>query len=424
MNREYFKIGDSDEESVQLEAHKQIKPVLRDERERKRVSQFRGSNGGPIYYSEEAVKSSGEIIRTEDQDGDSKQQTKMEHGNEHPEELKKMAEMNTDEEGGNTTRKAGKQRASEQQRGIRFWRTGIEPGTPDEEISEFLGQEKSQAIGRRSIETQTNRNESRYERGRKLREERRKQEKTRKTELTVDTNEANSRKGAEKDDIGQTSAHELGRNQIKGAIRMHDFDENTTEEETECIKCLRDKARKDLIKMLDEENENSIINEMEVEEVEEINREATLNYIELMKKLGIQRVFYKPEIDIINRICLEYTAQSALLNSNKKWRTRLSNHSSEIYAQIMMKINVIGSPVHEGDPGPEKPIILTEIILGRFRVRSDGTTEIGIEVPLLAHNGSMNEQRFKHMMIEFFKQRDYYYRNKIDISRHKLEEIA
>jgi len=410
MNKEYFSIGEDDTDNNSEESIKRTPIEYKDERRRGQISQFRTIEGGPISYRKKEKSKEKELETNTARDGRNQNQAKRMT---RPKDGKGKSKVSDNETETNSNRRG-------------FWSRTKPKGTTETELAQFLGQEDEDETSETEIMKQRERDTKRHERARETRERRAAEAKsTLRARLSLRIDERNKNNEEESEPEAATSAHEMNAKQILKRIKSYTSSEGETENEPEnCKKCMRRKARKELIEEMNHWNEDEIKRQDEEEEIEEVNREIKMGYLNLVKRLGIKRTFWDPEMDLINRFCLEYTAQSVLVNEKSMWKSKMSESHEEVYKRLIIRTESLGSPITAGDPGPEAPILLTEVVLGRFRIRSDGTTEAGERLPTLSHNGTMNSKRFKTMVENFYMIRDHQYKNRVDISRHRLDETV
>lgn len=176
------------------------------------------------------------------------------------------------------------------------------------------------------------------------------------------------------------------------------------------------KRREEILKGLNQ-NEHAIIDDIPIEEGRDIAKE----YHKLVRYLNLDRVFFDPEFEIINRFCLEYTAQCAKTESHALFRFGAPSHYQRVFESLEDRANSIGTPTEREHPGPHVPVLLTRLILGEFRIKSEGKSNIGINVPLFSHHQRLNAQKFGRIVERVFERKQHF-ESRIDISGHGLSD--
>jgi len=146
-------------------------------------------------------------------------------------------------------------------------------------------------------------------------------------------------------------------------------------------------------------------------------------YQALIEKIGIERVFYNPELEIVNRVCLEYTALCASTEPRWSLTSKYHSHFSRVYEAMELRMESASTPIIRSPPSITIPIILTMLLLDRFRIRSNDNVDLETQVPLLSHNHKMGKTKFEAIITQCFNRKAYFERN-LDISRHGLKHLA
>lgn len=152
-------------------------------------------------------------------------------------------------------------------------------------------------------------------------------------------------------------------------------------------------------------------------------REMIGEYLMLINILRIERIFFNPELDILNRFCLEYTGLCVQTETRGMFAFKIENHYSRVYTYMERRINSTSTPIHEGSVGVEVPTLITRLFLGDFRITSDGTSKLDITIPILSHSHKLSLERFKAIVENIFHKKRKYYKT-IDISRHEMVHLA
>jgi len=168
-----------------------------------------------------------------------------------------------------------------------------------------------------------------------------------------------------------------------------------------------------------DQNEAAAIDQIPIEE----GRETTRQYLKLIEYLGLSRIYFDPELEIINRFCLEYTALCVKTDDNSFFRLGSQLHFKRVFEALETRTNSIGTPTDRFHPGPDVPVLLTRLVLGEFRVKSNGKNNANISVPLFSHQQRLDAKRFERIVTQVFDRKRYFEKS-IDISRHGLEHLA
>jgi len=167
--------------------------------------------------------------------------------------------------------------------------------------------------------------------------------------------------------------------------------------------------------------EPDIIEEHSDEETTKQVREACRKELSSMM---IKRVFINPELDLLNRFCLEYisitvrTEQHGILTIFK-----VTEHYKRVFDFMETRIESVSTPIISQTCGPEVPILLTRLFLNQFRIRSRTVEEQFGSIPFLYHNNKMTLNRFTEIVKRAFNRKNYYER-RLDIARHGLNHIV
>lgn len=145
-------------------------------------------------------------------------------------------------------------------------------------------------------------------------------------------------------------------------------------------------------------------------------------YLHLAEKIKIRSIYFDPELDILNRFCLEFSAIAVKTLPTGVFSLKPGNAVKRVFTFMDKRVNSISTPTDDQPLSPDIPVLLTHLFLNEFRIRSDGTNAIGINVPLFSHSNRLSLDRFDAITRSIFDRRDYFYRN-VDISRHNLADL-
>lgn len=151
--------------------------------------------------------------------------------------------------------------------------------------------------------------------------------------------------------------------------------------------------------------------------------ESNQAYLALLEQIGIERVFINPELDVVNRVCLEYTALCAKTEERWSLIKKHVSHFSRVYDAMTLRMESTSTPIIDTAPSVSTPVILTMLLLDRFRIRSNESVDLESQVPLLSHNHKMGMIKFRTIIRQCFDRRAFFFRN-VDISRHGLDDLA
>lgn len=153
-----------------------------------------------------------------------------------------------------------------------------------------------------------------------------------------------------------------------------------------------------------------------------IEAESIQSFIKLAERLRIRSVFFDPELDILNRYCLEFSALAVKTKKTNIFGIDKEDVYTRVYNYMDNRVNSTGTPMDEEPIGPDVPSLLSLLFLNYFRVKSDNSSEIGIRVPILSHTNRLSKERFISITRAIYDRRMFFLRN-IDIARHSLNEL-
>lgn len=151
--------------------------------------------------------------------------------------------------------------------------------------------------------------------------------------------------------------------------------------------------------------------------------ETARSYYTLVCNLNIHRVFFDPELEIVNRFCLEYTAICVKTESHGSFFSRKPVHYERVFKFMNELIDCISTPLDRDPHGPHVPVLLTKLFHNDFRIDSNGENRIGINVPLFSHSHRLSQDRFKSITDNTFGRKTFFLK-RIDVSRHGLQHLA
>lgn len=164
--------------------------------------------------------------------------------------------------------------------------------------------------------------------------------------------------------------------------------------------------------------------EQEIQEDSTIEEmELAASHLELVRILGIRRTFFNPELEVINRFCLEYTSICVQTEPKGMITFNYKDHFTRVFEHMDHRVNSTSTPTERTAPGPEIPVLLTRLFLGEFRVTTSGTNRIELPIPALSHNNRLTNDRFKAITKNAFSRKKQYFRF-TDISRHDISHLA
>lgn len=135
------------------------------------------------------------------------------------------------------------------------------------------------------------------------------------------------------------------------------------------------------------------------------------NFLKLSETLNLRPAYFDPELDILNRFCLEFESIVVKTDSTSFFTLRATHPIDRVYDYMDKRVNSISTPTVEQPVGPDVPVLLTQLFLNQFRVKSDQTNNINIDVPILSHSNRLSRDRFAAITRAVFDRRDFFYRN-------------
>jgi hypothetical protein len=151
-------------------------------------------------------------------------------------------------------------------------------------------------------------------------------------------------------------------------------------------------------------------------------RDVILNYYNLIMLLGMKRSFFNPELDILNRFCLEYTSIAIKTDNPGIFFRQLPSYE-RVFIHMTKRTESVSTPVSSGPVGPEVPVLLTRVFLNEFRIHNSGVSDIGMFTPIFAHQHRISKDRFKAICENVFSKKDRYFKATVDVSRHTLAHL-
>jgi hypothetical protein len=156
---------------------------------------------------------------------------------------------------------------------------------------------------------------------------------------------------------------------------------------------------------------------------EDAMRNAYQSCHKALLDLKLPRTFWNPEQELINRYCLEYTAMCVKTMPTGLNLFGTKSHFERVFNSIKERTEALGSPISDERMTPDVPILLTRFFTGQFRVRNNTTTNDPALTILLSHSGHLTLAKFTAITTLIFNRKEWYY-SKVDISRHRLGDLA
>jgi len=143
----------------------------------------------------------------------------------------------------------------------------------------------------------------------------------------------------------------------------------------------------------------------------------------LIQDLNLDRIFFDPELDILNRLCLEYIELSKLTLSKSWISIRSQTHFSRVY-QYMKETNTDqGKQAVTSPPPTSKPVVHNELFLDHLRAPSSRIFDPKMPLPHLSHGHRLNEQRFQKIVEGIFTRR-HFLGCSVGVSAEKLSDLS
>nr|BCD56396.1 hypothetical protein [Lichen partiti-like RNA virus sp.] len=143
----------------------------------------------------------------------------------------------------------------------------------------------------------------------------------------------------------------------------------------------------------------------------------------LIKELNLDRVFYDPELDVLNRFCLEYVDLSKL-TLNKHWSLiRSEPHFTRVYKYMKEQTEDQGTPAVASPPPISKPVVHFGLFLDHFRASSSRIFDPKVPLPHFSHGHRLNEQRFQKIVEGIFTRRSFL-GSSVGVSAEKLSDLS
>jgi len=142
----------------------------------------------------------------------------------------------------------------------------------------------------------------------------------------------------------------------------------------------------------------------------------------LLKDLNLERVYYDPELDVLNRFCLEYTELSQQTFKRGFFQIRQTSHYERIFNAMRNVTEDASTPVVDGSPPVSIPVLHYGLFLDHFRATSAKIKNPRVPLPHLTHGHRLTLDRFKSIVEGIFHRRQYL-ASSVGVSQQSLSDI-
>lgn len=142
----------------------------------------------------------------------------------------------------------------------------------------------------------------------------------------------------------------------------------------------------------------------------------------LIEELNLERVFYDPELDILNRFCLEYTELCQQTLKKGIFTIRQLPHHIRVYDSMRKATEDASTPVVDGSPPVSIPMLHYGLFLDHFRASSTRIKDPKIPLPHFTQGHRLTENRFLSIIQGIFDRRQYL-ASSVGVSQQLLSNI-
>jgi hypothetical protein len=142
----------------------------------------------------------------------------------------------------------------------------------------------------------------------------------------------------------------------------------------------------------------------------------------LIEDLKLERVFYDPELDVLNRFCLEYTELCQQTFKGGLFVMRQTSHFERVYQRMKHATEDASTPVVDGHPPVSIPVLHYGLFLDHFRASSTRIRHPRVPLPHFTHGHRLTIDRYKSIVEGIFRRR-LYLASSVGVSQQSLDDI-
>jgi hypothetical protein len=150
--------------------------------------------------------------------------------------------------------------------------------------------------------------------------------------------------------------------------------------------------------------------------------EGTNPFEILIEELKLERVFFDPELDILNRFCLEYTELCKRTIAKGLFVLRQAPHYERVYEAMRSSTKDASTPVVDGPPPVDIPMLHYGLFLDHFRASSKKIKDPKVPLPHFTHGHRLTQERFKSIVDGIFHRRRFL-ASSVGVSQEILSDI-
>jgi hypothetical protein len=151
-------------------------------------------------------------------------------------------------------------------------------------------------------------------------------------------------------------------------------------------------------------------------------KDDSKSYLDLIKKTNLDRVYVDPELDVLNRLCLEYAELCSQTFKKGLFHSRRTSHFERVYNALRVtELERIPSVVEEPPP-VSIPVLHYEIFLPSLHHRSLKIKNPSVPMQHLSHGHRLTLERFTSIVKNIFHERQYL-ASSVGASQHMLNNI-
>lgn len=130
-------------------------------------------------------------------------------------------------------------------------------------------------------------------------------------------------------------------------------------------------------------------------------------FLLLLDELQMERVFFDPELDVLNRFCLEYTEMCRATLRSSSMFSRTLPHIERVYNYMREETESASTPVVIKAPPVDRPVLHFELFLDHFRASSTRIHDPKVPLPHFTHGHRLTERRFQDIVKGIFARRAF-----------------
>nr|BCD56395.1 hypothetical protein [Lichen partiti-like RNA virus sp.] len=143
---------------------------------------------------------------------------------------------------------------------------------------------------------------------------------------------------------------------------------------------------------------------------------------DLLQEINCQRIFQDPELDILNRFCIEYVGLCKSTISTAILTFSHTKHYKRVYDYMKNSTKFATTPTIITNPSESLPVLHSKLFLGHFRTSSSRAPEPRVPLPHLEHGHLLTEERFRNIVEGIFS-RKCFLLSAVGVSTEELSSL-